>query len=321
VPAAGTEELAIVGNGIDTYVYYLLREPPPGTFFIKPSAIGVARYLGSSPPITSTILMTTDIGEPFANPAVSGSRVAFESSFGLPFTPEPPGGGEKISIVYSPLDPLGAASADGTLGIPAPLGGRISTKGMDRPIWSRDGSQVMAATSHFPGAPNPAVPGLEVLNVPDDVLLDKFSAPHTVVPNATFPNQSIVFPGAFDPRKPEKATALAGLSFFGNVFHDAVASLVLPEFGEVGQSQVDPVGFTQSPAIPNFRAILPPTFNDATASSVPIPASFGARRTTFNLKPDLGLAGLTMSAAMQDRILVQRTGGNVIASMTPKEES
>lgn len=315
VAAAGAEELAIVGNGVDTYVYYLLREPPPGTFFVKPAAVGVVRYLGSAAPLVSTILMPADVGEPFANPAVFGTRVAFEGSFGAPFINIPPGGGEKIAIIYTPLDPLGAPSVAGVLGDPNPLGGRVSTKGMDRPIWSVDGTRVFAATSHFPGAPNPGVAGLEVLDVPADIVLDSFQGPHTVVVNNPFPNQSIILPSLFKPRLPGVAGILAGISFYGNVFHQGVASLAGPAHGEIGQIQLDPNGFTQSPAIPDFRAILPPSFNDATASLIPIPGSFGARRTSFNFAPGLGVNGLTMAAAMDDELLFQMTGVNFMAAL------
>jgi hypothetical protein len=313
VPAAGTEELAVVSDGTDAYVYYLLREPPPNTFFIKPSAIACVRFLGGLPPDFGVLDMPDTVGEPFANPAASGARVAFESSFGPPFIDEPPGGGEKLSIVYSPLDPLGSATAYGALGVPAPLGGRISTRGMDRPLWSRDGTRVMACTSHFPGAPNPGVPGIEVLNVPAGMPLDEFSAPHTVTPNLPFPNQSVVFPSVFVPRNPNAATTLDGLSFYGNVFHQGMASLAAATFGEIGQLQEDPDGFDLPPSVPGFPSVLPPSFEDAIGSTVPIPASFGARRTAFNFYGELGIPGLTMSAVTDDQVVVQPTGVDLLA--------
>lgn len=315
VPAVGTEELAVVSDGTDAYVYYLLREPPPGTFFIKPSAVGVVRTIGNAAPVAGTILLPDTVGEPFSIPTVSGSRVAFEASFGEPFTSSPPGGGEVVSVIYTPLDPLGASSVNGVLGVPAPLGGRISTKGMDRPIWTRDGTRVMAATSHFAGAPNPTVPGLEVLDVPADHVIDQYTSSHTVLANNPFPNQSIVMPSAFDPRLPGGGAIFAGLSFFGNVFNQGVASLVAPASGEIGQMQIDPTGFVQSTAIPDFPAILPPSFHDANGSLVPVPGNFGARRTTFNVAPAFGFDGLVMTAAMEDEVLVQRTGTNVRAAL------
>jgi hypothetical protein len=315
VPAVGDEELAVVGNGSSAYVYYLLREPPPGTFYIKPSAIGVVRFSGLTAPVHSTLPMPDDVGEPFAIPTVSGTRVAFESSYGPPFNFNPPDGGEKISIVYTPLDPLGASTPFGSLGVPAPLGGRISTKGMDRPIWSPDGLRVMAATSHFPGAPNPGVPGLEVLDVPAGVALTAFVGPHTVTPNMPFPNQSIVFPGAFRPRDPTAASAFNGLFFYGNVFNGGLASLAATTYGEIGQMQFDPLGFTQSTSIPDFPAILEPTFNDVFGSTTPIPGNFGARRTSFNFAPRDGIDGLTMIAAIDSEILVQMTGIDMQAEL------
>lgn len=312
VPAAGTEELAVVSDGTDAYVYYLLREPPPGTFFIKPSAIGVVKFLAAAPATVATILCPTECGEPFANPAVHGTRVALESSLGAPFTNDPPGGAEKISILYSPLDPLGAATSDGLLAVPGPLGGRISTKGMDRPIWTHDGTRVVACTSHFPGAPNPALPGIEVLDVPIDLPVGPYVTPHPVVQNSLSPNRSIVFASIFDPRDPAGAVALEGLSFVGNAFHHGLASIMTVPYGEVGHIQFDDL--PQSASIPNFPAILPPRFDDPNGSITPVPASFGARRTTFNLIPGLGMQGLVMSAAIDDRILVQRTGNNHLAT-------
>lgn len=314
VPAAGTSELAVVSGALEAYVYFLLREPPPGTFFIKPSAIGAVHVDGAGIRAHGTILMTDAIGEPFSIPTAHGARVAFESSFGAPFTSLPPGGGEKISILYSPLDPLGAGSAFGTLGVPAPLGGRISTKGMDRPLWSADGRRVMAATSHFPGAPNPGVPGLEVLEVPENVPVDEYAAPHRVVENLPFPNQSIVFPSNFRPRVPGLLPMLGHLDFFGNGFHQGTAALAVTPLGEVGQLQVDAQGFTLSTSVPNFPAIFPPVFDDANGPTQPVPASFGARRSSFTTTPSEGLRGIRMVVADGDRVIVQHTGIGVLAS-------
>lgn len=308
ISAAGTEELAVVSDGSRAYAYYLLREPPPSTFFIKPSAVGVTRF-DNGTTATSTILCPDDCGEPFANPSVSGTRVAFESSLGEPFTSQPPGGAEKINILYSPLDPLGQATLDGLLTAPGPLGGRISTKGMDRPLWTRDGTRVVSATSHFPGAPNPGMPGLEVLNVYESVPMNPFIGPHVVVENPISPNQSILFPSRFQPRSPAQAAFLAPFSFVGNVFHDGMASVMTLPWGEIGQKQSG--SYTQSTAVPNFPAILPPSFDYAAGASTP-PGNFGARRTTFNLV-QLQFGGLIMTGALDDRILVQPTGNNFLA--------
>ena len=313
VPGAGTEELAVVGDGTDTYVYYLLREPLPGTFFIKPSAVGVVRILGSATPAVSFLPCPDDCGEPFANPAVHGTRVAFESSLGPPFWFEPPGGAEKVNILYTPLDPLGSSTVDGQIAVPGPLGGRISTKGADRPLWSHDGTRVITCTSHFPGAPSPALPGIEVLDVPAAVPVDEYVSPHCVVQNATSPNQSIIYPARFDPRDPAAAAFLDGLTFAGNVFHDGMAGILTHRYGEIGHKQFD--SFTQSSAVPGFPAILPPSFDDPNGSLTPIPRSFGARRATFNLTPALGLSGLVMTAAIGNRILVQPAGINHLAAL------
>jgi hypothetical protein len=310
VPAVGAEELAVVGDGLTAYIYSLLREPEPGTFFVKPAGVGVVKFLGSAAPAISTILCPAKSGEPFGIPAVFGARVAFESSFGQPFWSTPPGGGEVINIIYTPLDFLGSLTPDGLLGVPAPLGGRISTKGMDRPIWSRDGKRVFASTSYFTANPSVGMPGIEVLDVPTNVAVTEFTSPHTVVANTTFPNQTIVFPTSFEPRVPQLASALAGFSFYGSVFHDGLASIMAAPFGEIGQKQIQSPVFVQSTDIPNFRSVLPAKFNDAVASTVNIPNHFGARRTAFNLYPDASIFGLTMSAAMHDKVYVQPSGYN-----------
>lgn len=315
VPAAGTTELAVVSNGTNTYAYFLLRDPSPTAFFLRPSAVGVVRFLGASPPVVSKIIYPNEGGEPFAIPTVSGTRIAIESSQGPPFSFSPPDGGEPIGILYTPLDPLGAGTPDGVLSIAAPFGGRISTRGMDRPIWSRDGEHVIGSTSHFQGAPNPGMPGLEVLNVPAGIRVNFFQSPFTVVPSLTAPTQSIVFPASFVPNDPAAASFLDGLTVVGAVFNDGFRSLLLTPFAEIGQFQQRAVPFVLSAAIPNFPSVLPATFNDVQASNVPVPARFGARRTTFNLVPGTGLLGLAMTAAVGDRLYVQPTGVNVFATL------
>ncbi len=314
VPAVGTEELAVVSDGTDAFVYYLLREPGPGTFFVKGSAVG-AIHFNAGPPSTGTIPVTDQAGEPFSIPTVSGARVAFETSFGQPFVALPPDGGERVCILYSPIDALGAPTPFGLIGVPAPLGGRISTKGMDRPLWSRDGTRVISFTSHFPGAPNPLEPGIESLYVPALVAVNEFTSPHAVVPNPTFPYQSIIYPSVFNPRDPSFANMFGNLTFVGNVFENGMAGAMVSPFGELGQMQTAPVNLVQNPAIPGFPSILPAAFQDATGSLVAIPADFGARRTSFNVVVASGLNGLTMIAAVDHRVLIQPTGVNTIAAL------
>ena len=107
VPAAGCSELAVVDNQISAYVYYLLRDPSPTAFFIRPSAVGVVRFIGATTPVVSKIICPDNCGEPFSIPAVHGTRIAIRAASGPPFYNDPAGGGEVISILYSPLDPLG----------------------------------------------------------------------------------------------------------------------------------------------------------------------------------------------------------------------
>lgn len=316
IPAAGASELAIVGDGTDTYVYHLLREPPPGTFFIKGAAVGCVRFLGSAAADVGSVPCSNTVGEPFAIPSASDTRVAFETSFGPPFVSEPIDGGERVVVLYSPLDVLGQNTAYGELGVSAPLGGRISTKGMDRPIWSEDGSRVFAATSWFPGAPNPVMPGLEVLDVPASIALSEYTSPHTVVPTPNFPDRSIVHPSRFRPRFPSAASALfAGTTSVGHVAHDGMGSAMAFALGEVGQKQVEPVKLVQDTDIPNFPAVLPPFFDDAVSSLMPVPDALGARRTSFNAYEKFGVLGQVMFAADGDRILLQPTSYETFAQM------
>lgn len=315
VPAAGASEVAVVSNGTDAYAYLLLREPKPSTFFVKGAAVGAVKFATGSAPTTGIIPCSDACGEPFSIPTTSGFRVAFETSFGPPFVFDPADGGERINLIYSPLDPLGAATPFGQLVVPGPLGGRISTKGMDRPLWSRDGLRTIGATSHFPGAPNPGMPGIEVLDVPTNIPVTPFQSPDVVVTNEVFPNQSIVFPSDFRPRVPALVPFLAGLSFAGNVFHDGMASVCLSAFGEIGQKQLEANPLSIPSSVPGFRSILPPAFQDATGSLLGVPNTFGARRTSFNVLPGAGFNGVVMVAAIGDEVLQQFTGANVLAEL------
>lgn len=315
VPAAGAEELAVVSDGTDTYAYMLLREPKPGTFFVKGAAVGVASFLGAAAPATSFVALSDAAGEPFGVPEVHGARVAFETSFGPPFVLEPSDGGERVCVLYSPLDPLGANSPDGVVGVAAPLGGRISTRGMDRPIWSADGTRVFAATSWFPGAPSVGLPGLEVLDVPAGLPLNEWTGPHTVVPTPESPDQSIVFPGLFRPRDPVLAALWAGTAVVGHAAHDGLAAVFAVDLAEVGCKQAESPKLDLPAGAPGFPSLLPATFNDVHGSFVPPPPSFGARRAAFNLLPGIGLAGLVMLVADGDRLLLQPTGWETLAAL------
>lgn len=310
VQAAGTQELAVVANGTRAYIYFLLRDPSPTAFFIRPSAVGVVKLDVAQSPSIGTLVCSEACGEPFSLPSVSGTRVAFESSQGPPFSFVPPDGSERISIIYSPLDPLGAATPFGLMQTAGPLQGRISTKGMDRPIWSHDGLRVISSTSAFPGAPQPGNPGLEVLDVPANIPINEYLGPQTVVSYLPFPNQTINFPSVFLPRDPFAASFLSGFTFAGSISHGGTGGVMLFPFGQIGQLQTESVPFVQSPLIPNFPGLVRPSNLDATSPTVPLPGTFGARRTTFNLVPGLGLTGLLMSGAVGSEIVVQATGWN-----------
>jgi len=319
VPAIGAEELAVVSDGTDAWAYFLLRDPDPSSGFIRDAAVGVTRMLGSAAPVTAKILGTPEQGECFSIPSVHGARVAMESSMGPPWFGSPPGGAEKLSILYSPLDPLGAATSDGVIGVAGPLGGRVSCKGMERPLWSDDGRGVYAFTSHFAGAPNPATPGIEYLIVPQNVVVDGTMLSFFVVDNPNAPNQSIMLSGLFLPHDPAPAAFLDGFTFVGTLFHDGVASSLewkkkkLDKVNLLGHEQA--ASFTQSPFIPDFPAILPPRFDDPNGSLVAIPANFGARRVSFDLHAAYGLEGMTMVAAMDDQITVQPAGQGFLAEL------
>lgn len=316
-PSVGAEELAVVSDGNDAYVYSLLRDPDPSSGFVRSAAVGVVRFLGTVDPVVSKLIGPNRMGEPFSIPAVHGTRVALESSEGPPWWPTPPGGSEKFSIVYSPLDPLGATTQDGVLAVAGPLGGRVSCGGMDRPIWARDGSGVFATTSNFPGAPNPGAPGIEFLPVSATVPIDGKTIPTLVVGNLTGADQSITLGSQFDPDDATRGAPFDGISFCGTVFHDGLGAALEYKVGRklIGQKQVHAPKFAQSPEIPAFPALLPPIFDDANGSLVPIPGAMGARRTTFDLHPGLGLIGMTMVGAMDDVVYVEPTGYDVLAAL------
>jgi hypothetical protein len=317
VPSVGAEELAIVSDGTDAYVYSLLRDPDPSSGFVRASAVGVVRFLGTVDPVISKLLCPGRMGEPFSIPTVRDGRVAIESSEGPPWWATPAGGSEKISIVYSPLDPLGAATQDGLLAVAGPLGGRVSCKGMDRPIWARDGSGVFATTSNYPGSPNPGSPGIEFLPVSATVPVDNRTLATLVVGNLNGTDQSITLGSQFDPDDSTRGASFDGISFCGTVFHDGLGAALEYKDGRhlIGQKQVHSPKFVQSTKIPDFPAIFPPTFDDATGSTVPIPGAMGARRTTFDLHPGLGLIGMTMVGAIDDVVYVQPTGYDMLASL------
>lgn len=317
VPAVGAEELAITSNGTDAYVYSLLRDPDQTSFFVRASAVGVVRFLGNVDPVVSKLICPDQQGEPFSIPTVSGFRVALESSEGPPWWLTPAGGSEKVSIIYSPLDPLGAGTQDGVLAVAGPLGGRISCSGMDRPIWARDGSGVFATTSNFPGAPNPGSPGIEFLPVSATVPVDDSTLATLVVGNLTGADQSITLGTQFDPDDDTRGALFNGISFCGTVFHDGLGSALEYKSGRklIGQKQVHAPKFVQSNQIPGFPAVFPPAFDDANGSLVFIPGNMGARRTTFDLHPGLGLIGMTMVGAIDDVVYVQPTGYDMLASL------
>lgn len=310
VQAAGTQELAVIGDGNRAYIYFLLRDPSPTAFFIRPSAVGAVKLEVGQSPSYGTLVCSEACGEPFSLPSVSGGRVAFESSQGPPFSFVPPDGSERISIIYSPLDPLGVGTTFGLMQTAGPLQGRISTKGMDRPLWSRDGQRVISSTSAFPGAPQPGNPGLEILDVPANIPINEYLGPQTVVSYLPFPNQTINFPSVFLPRDPFAASFLSGFTFAGSISHGGTGGVMLFPFGQIGQLQTESVPFVQSPLIPNFPGLVRPSNLDATTPTVPLPGTFGARRTTFNLVPGLGFTGLLMSGAVGSEIVVQATGWN-----------
>jgi hypothetical protein len=316
-PAVGAEELAVVSDGTDAWVYSLLRDPDPSSAFVRAAAVGVIRFLGNVDPAVSKLIGPGRMGEPFAIPTVWNGRVAIESSEGPPWWATPPGGSERISIVYSPLDPLGAATQDGVLAVAGPLGGRVSCKGMDRPLWARDGSGVFATTSNYSGAPNPGSPGIEFLPVSATVTVDNRTLAALVVGNLNGTDQSITLGSSFDPDDATRGAVLDGISLCGTVFHDGLGSALEYKDGRklIGQKQVHAPKFVQSTKIPEFPAIFPPTFDDATGSLVPIPDTMGARRTTFDFHPGLGLIGLTMVAAMGDVVYVQPTGYDMLAAL------
>ena len=67
--------------------------------------------------------------------------------------------------------------------------------------------------------------------------------------------------------------------------------------------------------LPEFRSILPASFDDTHGSLVPVPPNFGARRAAFDLVPDFGVYGLILYGSTENRILLQPTGWNTVAAL------
>jgi hypothetical protein len=315
VPALGQNELAVVGNATRADVYVLLREPPPGTLFVKPGALAALRFEASVAPAFALEPLTSFSGEPFGNASVQGTRLAFFSQFGPPFSFLTPDGGSTLNLVYSPLDPLGAGLPLGLLAVPAPYGGRIDPRGCDRPLWSRDGRSVAATTSDVPGVPSNGQPGIELLHVPADVPVSGLQSPHTLVQVAPDSQQNYVLPARFDPRFPSLANALANYSAVGTGFSEGVAAVLLTPKSELGQIEEVGAALSLPIAVPSFPNQLPLAFEDATGPSSLIPALMGARRASFNLYPNLGLLGLTMLVADGNTLILQPAGYNALAKL------
>jgi len=314
-PALGQTELAVIGDAARADVYVLLREPLPGTLFVKPGALAALRFEPSAAPVLALEPLTSFSGEPFGNASVQGTRLAFFSQFGPPFSFLTPHGGSTLNLVYSPLDPLGAGTPLGLLAVPAPYGGRIDPRGCDRPLWSRDGRSVAATTSDIPGEPSNGQPGIELLQVPDDVPVSGLQSPHTLVQVAANTQQSYVLPARFDPRFPSLANALANYSAVGTGFSEGVAAALLTPKSELGQIEEVGAALTLPTSVPVFPNQLPAAFEDASGGSTLIPEAMGARRASFNLYPNLGLLGLTMLVADGNKLILQPTGYNALSKL------
>lgn len=315
VPALGQTELAVIGNANRADAYVLLREPQPGTLYVKPGALAAMRFEPGFTPELELEALTSFSGEPFGNASAQGTRLAFFSQFGPPFSFLTPDGGSTLNIVYSPLDALGAGTPLGLLAVPAPYGGRIDPRGCDRPLWSRDGLSVAATTSDVPGVPSNGQPGIELLQVPEDVPVSGLQSPHTLVHVAPDSQQNYVLPARFDPRFPSLANALANYSAVGTGFAEGVAAVLLTPKSELGQIEETGAALVVPRFVPIFPNQLPLAFEDATGGSTLIPEPMGARRASFNLYPNLGLLGLTMLVADGNKLILQPAGYNALAKL------
>ncbi|MBL9077867.1 MAG: hypothetical protein JNL08_10210 [Planctomycetes bacterium] len=315
VPAAGFHDPGVVQVAGIAYIAFLLREKDPGTFFTKPAGVGVIGFGVPNEPTFAVPRTTAAAGEPFEEVAVYGTRIAFMTG-GDPFWwPAPAGGSERLNVLYTPLDPVGAGTIGGVIGSAGPLGGRIGTEVTDRPLWSRDGKQLFVTSSNFPGAPNPGLAGSEVVAVPDNRALNEVQDHcQTLIPLGDQTSERAYgLPTRFDPID-LPAGAFGSFTLFGQYIQSAAHAIVLPQvgFGWIGMREFTSFFLPRDPNIPLFP-VTPRVYDDRGAIPiVPPPATFGARRSAFNLLVhDTATWLIYMLQVAEDKVIYHATGWNL----------
>jgi hypothetical protein len=285
VPAAGFHDPGVVQLAGIAYVAFLLREKDPGTFFTKPAGVGVIGFGVPNEPTFAVPRTTAAAGEPFEELAVQGTRIAFMTG-GDPFWwPAPAGGSERLNILYTPLDPVGAGTIGGVIGSAGPLGGRIGTEVTDRPLWSRDGRHLFVTSSNYPGAPNPGIVGSELLDVPAGRSINEVQDHcQTLIPlGDQVSERAYGLPTRFDPID-LPAAAFGSFTLFGQFIQTAAHAILVPEtsFGWIGLREFTTHFLLRDPNIPQFP-VTPRVYDDRSTPIVVPPATYGARRSSFNL--------------------------------------
>lgn len=315
VPAAGFHDPGVVQVAGIAYIAFLLREKDPGTFFTKPAGVGVIGFGVPNEPTFAIPTTTAAAGEPFEELAVFGTRIAFMTG-GDPFWwPAPAGGSERLNILYTPLDPVGVGTTGGVIGSAGPLGGRIGTEVTDRPLWSRDGRQLFVTSSNYPGAPNPGLAGSEVLAVPAARALNEVQDHcQTLIPlGDQVSERAYGLPTRFDPID-LPAAAFGSFTLFGQFIQSAAHAILVPEssFGWLGLREFTTHFLLRDPNIPQFP-VTPRIYDDQHVPIVAPPATYGARRASFNLLlHDTSSWVIYMLQIADDTAIYHATGWNLM---------
>ncbi|GEM_PF-6591741 len=317
VPAVGFHSPGVASRNGISYVAFLLREKEPGTGYTKPAGVAV---LGAGAPTGETFCVvrtTAAAGEPFAEIAVHGARMAFMTSQSPRWWPHPKGGSERLNVLYTPLDPLGAGTLGGVIGTAGPLGGRIGVEVTDRPLWSRDGKNLFVTTVNYPGAPNPGTSGSEVLAVPDARALNPLQDPMRTLISLRDQRTERAYglPTVFEPW--DMPLMMFGqASLFGQFAQTAAHAVLLPHKVS-GSLATDTRTYRKLPRdinIPGFPAIPPRSFRDAGNRVSPPPKTFGARRASFNLWTRTNsLLATYLVQADGDELFYQTSGINLLS--------
>ncbi|MCA8953419.1 MAG: hypothetical protein KDE27_28155 [Planctomycetes bacterium] len=314
VPAAGFHDPGVVEVAGIAYVAFLLRERDPGTYFTKPAGVGVIGFGMPNEPTFAIPQTTAAAGEPFEEVAVHGTRIAFMTGGDPYWWPAPAGGSERLNVLYTPLDPLGAGTIGGVIGSAGPLGGRIGTEVTDRPLWTHDGARLFATSSNFPGAPNPGLAGSEFVDVPETRVLNEVQD-HclTMIPlGDQVSERAYGLPTRLDPID-IPAAMFGGFTMFGQFIQSAAHAIVLPEaaFGWIGLREFTTHFLLRDTNIPLFP-VTPRVYRDQGVPTVQPPPSYGARRAAFNLlahQPSMPLVYLLQIA--DDKAIYDAAGFNL----------